>query len=195
MGICFFLLSISVRAEALEPFATWENVLFEQETQYTISGNQVVATSHQAASGLVLKRRIDVSDTPRLTWSWKIVSPLPSLKTDEQSKAGDDFSARLYVIKNGFFPWQTKAINYVWSNQYPIDSYWPNPYTTNAMMVVVGQSNEPTKQWHTYIRDVKKDFKTYFDIEVDTIDAIAIMTDTDNTKSRAEAIYSLPSFQ
>lgn len=198
MGMGATLFSASIFAEPLEPFQRWEKVIFEQETQYTINGNQVTASSHQSASGLVLKRRIDLSDAAKLTWSWKIVSPLTNDNKDEKSKAGDDFSARIYVIKNGFLPWQTKAINYVWSNQYPTGSYWPNPYTANAVMVVVGQSErsgESAPSWQTYSRDIRKDFKTYFNVDIDTIDAIAIMTDTDNTKSQAAAIYSLPSFQ
>ncbi|MCW4239353.1 MAG: DUF3047 domain-containing protein, partial [Candidatus Thiodiazotropha taylori] len=39
-------------------------------------------------------------------------------------------------------------------------------------------------------RNVRKDFKDYFGEEIETIDVVAIMTDTDNTESMTTAWYA-----
>jgi len=134
-----------------------------------------------------------VAKTPYLNWSWKIKSALPEL--DETTKAGDDFAARIYIIKSGgALIWKTKALNYVWSTKQSlnegINDSWPNPFQPkNAMMVALRSSNDNINTWVHEKRDVRKDFNTFFDKELNSIDAVAIMTDTDNSDSSASAVY------
>lgn len=183
----------------------WEEVFFEGETDYQFKQvkqtdeNQaeytrwaVLSHSRQSASGWIYKKKIDLEQTPLLTWSWKKIQGIQS-NVDEQSKDGDDFVARVYVIKKGFFPWQTLAISYVWSRQYPMGTVWPNPYTSNAMMVVVESGDD--LGWKQYKRNIKEDFERYFNKKVDSIDGVAFMTDTDNTKTSAKAAYRDIHFQ
>lgn len=190
--------SVIVVADVWSP-AGWEEIVLAGKTQYQFNqventeANEselgswmVLADSRQSASGWIYKKKIDLLQTPTLFWAWQNQLGIES-KVDEQSKQGDDFVARVYVIKKGFFPWQTLAISYVWSRQYPIGTTWPNPYTSNAMMVVVDKGD--TSQWIQHTRNIREDFKRFFDKEVDHIDAIAFMTDTDNTKAAAKAAY------
>ena len=44
-------------------------------------------------------------------------------------------------------------------------------------------------EWVTVKANVKKDFKKFHDLDVNEIDGIAIMTDTDNSKMRAITYY------
>ena len=195
--LCIPLCFISLSLPAQEPESGlpdgWEKVLFEGETDYQHNGECWEAKAEKSASALVLRRTVSLNDTPRVEWQWKAQQAPQWPQTDEQSKAGDDFQARVYVVKEGLFPWEARAINYVWSRQYPIDSFWLNPFASQAVMVVV-QSEGEVGQWHAFSRDVKADFKRYHGMDVDHVDAIAVMTDGDNTASQVSSCYQLPAF-
>ena len=81
----------------------WEEKEFLGNTKYTLidsdNGRVLKATSSKAASGLFLEQKIDLRKTPYLNWSWKIDNTLGNL--NEQSKPGDDYPARIYVVKKG----------------------------------------------------------------------------------------------
>ena len=172
----------------------WREVRFSGQTHYRQVEGCWRGTSDNAASGLVLESRVNVSQTPWLVWSWR-ASTLPAWPSiSERSKDGDDFLARVYVIHKGWLPWQTRAINYVWSREARVGEHWPTPFADQAHMVVV-QGRTGAGEWQHFARDVRADFLRYHGIEVERVDAVAIMTDTDNTASRAEACYRLPVFQ
>ncbi|WP_221893646.1 DUF3047 domain-containing protein [Bathymodiolus japonicus methanotrophic gill symbiont] len=149
----------------------WQQKSFKDYTQYqliSLSGQPVLqAKSTATASSLYKEVHVDLLKTPYLNWSWRIEKKLPI--SNEQSKQGDDFTARIYLILKGkWFFWQTKAINYVWANHSPINSAWENPFAgANVMMIAVRSKNDQTQQWYTEKRNVLADFKTYFgDISV-----------------------------
>ena len=154
------------------------------------------AEADASASGLIREVNTSLKQAPTLSWSWQAGAPLAAARpAAEKSKAGDDFLARVYVIHEGFLPWQTRAINYVWSREHPVGSHWPNPFTGNAIMVVVQSGDEGLGEWHSFERDVAADFRRFHDMKVDQVDAVAVMTDADNTGGRAEACYRLPLFR
>lgn len=193
---------LSAFAADYEPSAIpgWEQIVFSGRTQYRQTKKCVEAVSRGGASGLIQRVDVSLAAKPVLAWGWQAsdilnVGAPVSDPASEKSKAGDDFVARVYVIREGFFPWQTKAINYVWSREHPVGSYWPNPFTSNAMMVVLQTGNEGLGQPQHFERDVRADFKTYFDLDVENIHAVAVMTDTDNTGGQATACYKLPVFE
>jgi len=78
----------------------WERKDFKGETRYqlqTLDGVVVLkADSQAAASGLFKEQRINLEQTPFLNWSWRIADRLSGL--NEQSKSGDDYAARIYVV-------------------------------------------------------------------------------------------------
>ncbi len=82
--------------------AGWEGKAFKGETAYRFvfdpAKKQTVlqATSDAAASGRFHKQKIDLTKTPFLNWSWKVSDPL--VGNEENTKAGDDFSALIYVV-------------------------------------------------------------------------------------------------
>lgn len=177
------------------PVEGWREVVFDGRTRYSGEGGCIRARSEDAASGLIRRVDVDLTRRPILAWAWRAERPLQGASAPERSKAGDDYLARVYVIHEGFFPWQTRAINYVWSRSQPVGSHWPNPFTDNAVMVAVQSGSEGLGEWQSFRRDVRKDFRRYHDVEIDRVDAVAIMTDTDNTGGVAEACYRLPQFE
>jgi hypothetical protein len=183
--------TIAVSRFETEGLAGWERKSFKGETEYSLvreGGNTVVrAHSSAAASGLFRKVRLDPLQYRYLRWKWKVAQPLAG--GAEKSKAGDDYSAKVYVVFPGVFFWQTKAINYVWASRLPKEESFPNPYTRNAMMVVVESGPEKSGVWVAEQRDILADYRRLFGSEPRQIGAIAVMTDTDNTGGEALAWY------
>jgi hypothetical protein len=171
----------------------WEQKSFKGETRYQIQilGSVTVlkADSHDAGSGLFKEQRIDLEQTPFLNWSWRIANRLTGL--NEQSKTGDDYAARIYVlVKGGLAFWQTKAINYVWAGNTAKDTIWPNAFAgDHAMMVAVRGQEAPVNEWQSEKRNVGADLKKLFGEDIRTIDAVALMTDTDNSHGQVSAFY------
>lgn len=174
-----------------EGLAGWERKSFKGETEYSIvreGGSTVVrARSSAAASGIFRKLQLDPLQYRYLRWKWKVAEPLRG--GAEKTKAGDDYSARVYVVFPGFFFWQTKAINYVWASRLPKEESFPNPYTGNAMMVVVESGTEKAGTWVSEQRDILADYRRLFGGDPRQLGAIAVMTDTDNTGGEATAWY------
>lgn len=170
----------------------WEEQSFSGHTDYRLvstDGRQALrAISQSAASGLDRKVRIDLDRTPYLHWSWKVDNTLGNV--DETTRQGDDYPARIYVVSSGgLFFWNTRAISYVWASRLPRGKDWPNAYTDHAHMLAVQSGEERLEQWIEERRDVRADFSRMFGRDVDHIDAIAVMTDTDNAGGRATAYY------
>lgn len=180
----------------------WEEEVFSGETLYELSsfdGTEALkASSDNAASGLFLKKRIDLQETPYINWSWLITQNLPT--TDELAKSGDDYAARIYlVIEGGLFFWKTKSINYVWSSSQDAGESWNNPYaSSNVRMISIRGQNDNLNQWYQEKRNVYQDLIQYLGdkgsdkANLDAyryIDVVAIMTDTDNSGATAESYY------
>ncbi|MDO9214724.1 MAG: DUF3047 domain-containing protein [Methylococcales bacterium] len=171
----------------------WEQKSFTGETRYqlqTVDGVVVLkADSQAAASGLFKEQTIGLEKTPFLNWSWRIGNRLTGL--NEQSKVGDDYAARVYVIvKGGLTFWQTKTINYVWSSNRTKASVWANAFAGDQVMMLALRGVEaPLNVWHTEKRNVRADLQKLFGADFRTIDAVALMTDTDNSGGQASAFY------
>ena len=180
----------------------WEPKVFSGESIYTLQeykGRMALqALSNSSASGLVLKKKIDLSTTPYLNWSWLIEKQLLAL--NERSKSGDDFVARVYVvIDGGFMVWKTKSLSYVWSSNQDKGVVWDNAFAGSKvkMMSIQGKDTK-IGEWHEEKRNVYQDLIDVFGDKGSEaanlktykyIDVIAIMTDTDNSGKKAESYY------
>lgn len=174
-----------------EGLTGWETKSFKGETGYRLvkeAGRTVVhAASNDSASGLIRRISFHPAKHRYLRWSWKIAGTVTG--GDELSKRGDDYAARLYVVFKGRYFWQTKAINYIWANRLAKGGSVQNVFTANARMIAVESGNEKAGQWLSEERDLLADYRALFGEEPQRADAIAIMTDTDNTGGTAEAWY------
>lgn len=170
----------------------WEEQVFDGKTDYRLvenSGKTVLqARSNNSASGRFKRVRIDLDDTPVLHWSWRVNNLLSNV--DERTKAGDDYPARLYVVfSGGLFFWRTRAINYVWSSNQPVGTTWDNAFTGNAKMIAVESGDTWLGEWVGVERNVATDYRRLFGQEPGMVDAVAIMSDTDNSNQQATAWY------
>lgn len=195
--LVFALAAGTVRAESVAvlrdgDISEWEEKSFEGRTVYETvrqDGRTVVrATSRGTASGLYLRRRIDLDKTPVLRWTWRVDGALGDI--DERTREGDDYSARVYVIRSHpVLLWRTRAVNYVWASTRAPGETWPNAYTDAARHVAVRSGETHAGEWVDERRDVRADFRELFGESVRHVDAVAIMTDTDNTGGAAVAYY------
>lgn len=194
-------MTLSANAESRLPIgdfshnslAGWESKSFKNQTGYDLQdldGMTVLrAVSDDAASGLYKEQRIDLEQTPYLNWSWRIAKRLQGL--NEQSKSGDDYAARVYVIVSGGLAfWRTRAVNYVWAGSTAKDTVWPNAFAgEHAMMVAVRGPEALLNIWLQEKRNVRADLQKLFGEDIRFIDAVALMTDTDNSGGQVLAYY------
>ena len=164
----------------------------ENKTIYTIgsneNGNFLKAVADNAASGLGKEVKIDLNKTPFINITWKIEKDLPGIK--ENTKKGHDFAARVFAVKKtGATPLSNRAINYVFSSNSEIGFSSPSPYTKKSIDNVLASTKKNLNEWVTVKTNVKEDFKRYHDLDVDELDGLAIMSDTDNSKMKAIAYY------
>ena len=171
----------------------WKDKTFKGTTSYQLvqlkEKKVLMAKSQDSASGLVKKMRVDLKKYPYLNWSWSIENRL-EIK-NEQTKPGDDYAARIYVVVDGgILIWRTRAVNYVWANDATKGEIWPNAFAgKNAMMIALKSRQDKTSTWYSEKRNVYEDLKSLFGTEFRFIDAIALMTDTDNSHGQVKSYY------
>lgn len=171
----------------------WEIRNFFGATDYSLTsvdGKQViVADSRQSASAFYKKIDIDLDKTPILNWSWRKEYTIDP--GDELAKIGDDYVARIYVVKtDGMILSTTIALNYVWSYQHQKNDSWGNPFAQeNSKMLAQRDASDPEATWFSERRNVVLDFKRLHGKDIKQIDGVAIMTDSDNSGLSASALY------
>ena len=152
------------------------------------NGNFFKAVADNAASGLGKEIKIDLNKTPFINITWKIEKDLRGIKED--TKKGHDFAARVFAVKKtGATPLSNRAINYVFSSNNEIGKNWPSPYTKKSIDNVLASTKENLNVWVTVKANVKDDFKKFHDLDIDELDGLAIMSDTDNSKKKSVAYY------
>ena len=164
----------------------------DNETIYTVGsnekGNFYKAVADNAASGLGKEVKIDLNKTPFINITWKIEKDLPGIK--ENTKKGHDFAARVFAVKKtGATPLSNRAINYVFSSNNQVGFNSPSPYTKKSIDNVLATTKENLNEWVTVKANVKEDFMKFHDLDVNELDGLAIMSDTDNSKMKAIAYY------
>ena len=159
----------------------------ENKTSYSVAsnenGNYLKAIADNAASGLGKEVKIDLNKTPFINITWKVEKDLPGIL--ENTKKGHDFAARVFVIKKtGATPLSNRAINYVFSSNNVVGFNSPSPYTKKSIDNVLSSTKNNLNKWVTVKANVKEDFKKFHNLDVNELDGVAIMSDTDNSKMK-----------
>ena len=194
-----FLLLTNVNAEKItvfdftdEEFKTLKVKKVKGETTWTLDvnekGNFIKAEAEGKGSGLGKEIKIDLLKTPFINITWKVEKDLSGI--DEKSKKGHDYAARVFVIKKtGSTMLSNRAINYVFSSNNNVDENWYSPYTKKSLDYVLSTTKENLNTWVTVKANVKDHFKKFHDLDLVDLTAVAIMTDTDNSKLKAVSYY------
>ena len=93
------------------------------------------------------------------------------------------------VKKTGATPLSNRAINYVFSSNSEIGFSSPSPYTKKSIDNVLSTTKKNLNEWVTVKANVKEDFKKFHDLDVNELDGLAIMSDTDNSKMKSVAYF------
>jgi len=161
--------------------------------------------SDSSASGLICKTKFNPNINPLLKWKWKVENIIPN--ADGKTKAGDDYPIRLYVmfeqdstqisfwsklekeaakLITGYEP-PYKSLCYVWANSDSDTKNYFSPYTEDVMIIPIQIGTENCNQWITEQINIVEDFKKYFEEEIPNIAYLALLGDTDNTKSQTSS--------
>ena len=164
----------------------------KNNTIYTVGSNEngrfLKAVADNAASGLGKEIKINLDKTPFINITWKVEKDLSGIK--ENTKKGHDFAARVFAVKKtGATPLSNRAINYVFSSNNEIGFNSPSPYTKKSIDNVLATTKKNLNEWVTVKANVKEDFKRFHNLNVDELDGLAIMSDTDNSEMKAIAYY------
>ena len=164
----------------------------DNKTVYSVgsneNGNFLKAVADNAASGLGKEVKIDLNKTPFINITWKIEKDLQGI--NEKSKKGHDFAARVFAVKKtGATPLSNRAINYVFSSNSVVGQNWPSPYTKKSIDNVLATTKDNLNVWVTVKANVKEDFKKFHDLDVNELDGLAIMADTDNSKMKSISYF------
>ena len=207
LKIILFLISIFftpnfVLADLVKVFDFSEQELSELEvrkvrgadnkTIYSVEsnekGNFLKAVADNAASGLGKEIKINLNKTPFINITWKIEKDLKGIK--ENTKKGHDYAARVFAIKKtGATPLSNRAINYVFSSNSEVGENRPSPYTKKSIDYVLASTMDGLNEWVTVKANVKDDFKRFHNLDVNELDGLAIMADTDNSKMKSISYF------
>ena len=164
----------------------------DNKTVYLVNsnenGNFLKAVADNAASGLGKEIKINLNKTPFINITWKVEMDLKGIK--ENTKKGHDYAARVFVIKKtGATPLSNRAINYVFSSNSMVGENRPSPYTKKSIDNVLAATKDNLNKWVTVKANVKEDFKRFHNLDVNELDGLAIMADTDNSKMKSVAYF------
>ena len=164
----------------------------DNKTIYSVesneNGNYLKAVADNAASGLGKEIKINLNKTPFINITWKIEKDLKGIKED--TKKGHDYAARVFAIKKtGATPLSNRAINYVFSSNSEVGENRSSPYTKKSIDNVLASTKDSLNEWVTVKSNVKDDFKRFHNLDVNELDGLAIMSDTDNSKMKSVAYF------
>ena len=202
LTLAFLLVCTPIKAENIKIFEFTEAELNKLEvrkvrgadnkTLYSIgsdeNGNFLKAVADNSASGLGKKVNINLNKTPIINITWKVEKDLAGIK--ENTKKAHDYAARVFVIKKtGATILSNRAINYVFSSNNEIGFNAPSPYTKKSIDYVLSTTKDSLNEWITVKSNVKEDFKKFHNLDVDQLDGLAIMADTDNSKLKTVSYF------
>jgi hypothetical protein len=146
---------------------------------------------HAIAKGLGIQAakqyEWDPKAYPMLAWSWRPVE-FPAGSDERQSKTNDS-AVSVYAV----FPhtsWSVKSLKYIWSAVGPVGTRLSSSGgLTQALVIRNGTDRKGS--WMEERVNIFEDYKKFFDeTETPKASGIAVLTDSDDTKSTAQGDYA-----
>ena len=81
------------------------------------------------------------------------------------------------------------SLVYVWATDHPVGSIIRDPRSDRIRYLVVEQGSLNLRRWVHHRRDVHADFRLVFGEEPGPLAGLAIMTDTDNTRTQTRGVF------
>lgn len=146
--------------------------------------------SHGTSFALYRGVVLDVKQFPILMWWWKVLA-LPA-GGDMRQRATDDQAAQVYLV----FPrWPAPRINsdvvgYIWDSRAPVGATLTSSQSDNVRVIVLQSGADRLGQWVREERNVYRDYVELFGREPPRIGQVALMVDSNETRSHAEALIT-----
>ena len=167
----------------------------------------VAALADSSASLLRHRMRVESGHLGTVKFSWKVAQLIDT--ANMAMRETDDSPVRViltfagdrsrFSMKNSMLselsmtltgePLPYATLMYVWCNTCAPDSVIINPRTDRIRKMVVESGSSGLRRWRDYERNIRSDFERAFQEAPGDLVGIAIMTDTDNTRTRAQAWY------
>jgi hypothetical protein len=178
---------------------SWQNTTYfpwspknnYQREQGSDGGAIAHVVSDRAGSMFVRAIHADLAKTPIARWRWRVPGPIAG--ADERQNATDDAAARVY------FAWglegkadltHAEALGYIWGRTRHVGESGASPFSPRIGIFCLRAGRGGAGAWQAEHRDILADYRAYFKhAPPGPVTAIAILTDTDNTKGHAEAWY------
>jgi Protein of unknown function (DUF3047) len=195
------------------PRVAWQHFKLPGKTpsQFRVASGEgrksVKVSAKSATSMLRYKLRLESKDLAAVKFSWKV--PMLIQNADLAERDLDDAPVRLvlafegdrskFSTRNAMLselsnaltgePMPYATLMYVWCNTRAPGTVVNNPRTDRIRKLVVESGGKNLNQWMDYERDIRADFFKAFGEEPGALVGVALMTDTDNTRSDATAWY------
>ncbi len=167
----------------------------------------VLAVANASASLLRQQVRIPASELSQVKFSWKVPQLIEA--ADLSLREGDDSPVRIvFTFEGNRSNWSAKnamlselsqlitgeempyaTLMYVWCNKRAAGSVIHNPRTDRIRKIVVESGGKNLNQWLDYERNIAADFEKAFGEKPGALVGMALMTDSDNTRSQTRAYY------
>lgn len=173
--------------------AGWKIIEFTGQASVDLVRDEgrVAMRLRSARSSFALHRDVivDVQHHSVLSWSWK-VTRLPT-GGDVRDSGRDDQAAQVYVV----FPrWpsprtSSDVLGYVWDAHAPAGTRLTHPRAPNVRIVVLQSGGARLDTWLREQRDVAEDYRALFGRQPPRVGKVALMIDSNDTGTQAEALF------
>jgi hypothetical protein len=185
----------------------------KRDTAYTLApgadrAGVLHASADRSASLYVALLKPAIRTPMTLSWDWKTDALIPG--ADNRDKSREDAPLRVLVAFDGDVSTlpeaeqkqfkRAKALSgrtppyavlmYIWTDQVPVGSVIPSAHTSQVKMLAVASGPAGLGSWQPVQRNLADDYRRAYGGEPGPVLGVAVMTDTDNTGTKAAGDYA-----
>jgi hypothetical protein len=166
------------------------------------------ASADRSASFYISFFKPPVGVPATLSWRWKTDALVPG--ADNREKKREDAPLRVVVAFDGdasTLPADERrrieaarkvagielpyaVLMYVWTDHVALDTVIPSAHTSQIRMIAAATGKTGLGSWQSVRRDVAADYRRAFGADPGRVLGVGVMTDTDNTGTKAVGLYS-----
>ena len=166
------------------------------------------ATADRSASLFVTALKPALRTPMTISWDWKTDALIAG--ADNRDKAREDAPLRVLVAFDGEVATLPDAerkrfsraknlaqrripyavLMYIWTDQVAVDTVIPSAHTSQVKMLAAASGPGGLGGWQSVRRNLADDYRKAYGAEPGPVLAVAVMTDTDNTGTKAVGSYA-----
>lgn len=175
-----------------------------------VDGRAVLRASADGAASLYVApvKPATSASSATLRWDWKTDALVPG--ADNRDKSREDAPLRVLVAFDGDVKTLPEAeqrrfsraktltgrqppyavVMYIWSDQVAVGTVIPSAHTSQVKMLAVASGADGLGRWQSVQRNLVEDYRRAYGAEPGPVLGVAVMTDTDNTGTKAAGEYA-----